>query len=172
VARITVSTIQLSALERTVRNIVRAVRRLVGAAATAVVLIAVLLWREDGFDSLDALVTLLLLTPPAIVLFFTRGVLELVSLPGRLQRVPGESQQRLSELARIAGDSRGAKARNVPFLLWRLRGTVGSVRDVAGIALPLRVFTPAFLAATALAALACVVLVAIGLVALLVLALG
>jgi hypothetical protein len=172
VARITVSTIQLSALERTGRNLVRTVRRLAFAAAAAVVLIALLLWREDGFDSLDALVTLLLLTPPAIVLFFTRGVLELVSLPGRLQRVPGESQERLSELARIAGDSRGAKARNVPFLLWRLRGTAGSLRDVAGIALPLRVFTPGFLAATAFAALACVVLVAVGLVVLLVLAVG
>ncbi len=171
-ARITVSTIQLSALERTVRRLVRVVRRLAFAAAIAVVLVALLLWREDGFDSLDAVVTLLLLTPPAIVLFFTRGVLELVSLPSRLQRVPGESQERLSELARIAGDSRGAKARNVPFLLWRLHGTAGSLRDVAAVALPLRVFTPAFLAAAGLAALACVILVGVGLIALIVLAFG
>jgi hypothetical protein len=172
VARITFSAAQFSALERTVRGLVRAVRRLAFAAAAAVALIALMLWREDGFDSLDAVVTLLLLTPAAILLFFTRGVLGLVSLPDRLQRVPGESQEQLSELTRIAGSARTAKARSMPLLLWRLRGTAGSLRDVAGITLSLRTFTPAFLAATALAALACVILVGVGLVALIVLALG
>ena len=104
--------------------------------------------------------------------FFTRGVLELVSLPGRLQRVPGESQEQIAELTRIAGDARAAKARNAPFLLWRLRGTTGSIRDVAGIAFSYRVFTPAYLTATALSALACIVIVGAGLIALLVAVLG
>lgn len=167
---LTISTAQLAVLERTVRNIVRAVRRLAFAAVAGVFLIAVLLWRDDGFDGADVILTLILLAPSAIVLFFARGVLELVSLPGRLQRIPGEGQERLSELASVAGEARGARPRNAPLLLWRLRRSVGSLRDVAGIALPFRVLTPGFLGLTALAALACVVLVGIGLIALVVLA--
>ncbi len=169
---LTISTAQLAVLERTVRNIVRAVRRLAFAAVAGVLLIALLLRRDGGFDGADAFVTLLLLTPAAIVLFFARGVLELVSLPGRLQRIPGEGQERLSELARTAGEARGARPRNAPLLLWRLRRSIGSLRDVAGIALPFRVLTPGFLGLTAFAALACVVLVGIGLIALIVLATG
>ena len=169
---VTVSTAQLAVLERTVRNIVRAVRRLAFAAVAAVFLIALLLWREDGFDGLDAIVTLVLLAPAAVVLFFARGVLELVSLPGRLQRIPGEGQERLSELARLSGEARDVRPRNAPFLLWRLRGTIGSLRDVAGIALPFRVLAPSFLGLTAFAALGCVVLVGFGLIALIALAVG
>ena len=171
-ARITVSTVQLASLERTIRGFVRGLRRLALAAAAFAALIALLLRRDGGFDGADAVLTILLLTPSAIVFFFTRGVLELVSLPGRLQRVPGESQQQIAELTRIAGDARAAKARNAPFLLWRLRGTTGSLRDVAGIAFSYRVFTPAFLTATALSALACVAIVGAGLIALLVVVLG
>jgi hypothetical protein len=170
VTRIAVT--QLSTLERLVRRIVRAVRRLAVAALLGVVPIALLLRRDDGFGGLDALVTILLLIPSAIVLFFAQGVLELVSLPERLRRIPGEGQHRLAELARLAGEARTARARNAPFLLWRLRGTIGSLRDVAGIALPLRVLTPGFLGLTALAALVCVVVAGAGLVALLVFAAG
>jgi len=169
---LTISTTQLAVLERTVRNIVRAVRRLAFAAAAGVFLIAVLLWRDDGFDGADGVLTLLLLAPAAIVLFFARGVLELVALPGRLQRIPGEGQERLSELARTADEARGMRPRNAPLLLWRLRRSVGSLRDVAGIALPFRVLTPGFLGLTAIAALACVVLVVAGLIALIALATG
>ena len=171
-ARLTVSTAQLASLERAIRGFVRALRRLAFAAAAVALLIALLLWRDDGFDGADALLVLLLLAPAAIVFFFTRGVLELVSLPGRLQRVPGESQEQIAELGRIAGDARAAKARNAPFLLWRLRGATGSVRDVAGIAFSYRVFTPAFLTATAISALACIVIVGAGLIALIVAVLG
>ena len=169
---LTISTGQLAVLERTVRNIVRTVRRLAFGAVAALVPIALLLQRDDGFEEIDVLVLVLLLAPPAIVLFFARGVLELVSLPGRLQRIPGEGQERLSELARTAGEARSARPRNAPLLLWRLRRSVRSLRDVAGIALPFRVLTPGFLGVTALAALACVVLVGFGLVALVVLAAG
>ncbi|MGZ8782740.1 MAG: hypothetical protein ACXWZB_04495 [Gaiellaceae bacterium] len=161
---------QLSGLERIVRGLVRHVRRLGIAAGLAVVPIALLLRRDDGFNGLDALVTVLLLVPAAVVLFFAQGVRELVSLPDRLRKIPGEGQERLAELGRIAGQARTAKARNAPLLLWRLRGSVGSLRDVAGIALPLRVLTPGFLGAAALAALACVILVGAGVVALVVLA--
>ena len=171
-ARITVSTAQLATIERTIRGFVRVLRRLALAAAAVALLIALLLLRDGGFDGADAVLTVLLLTPSAIVFYFTRGVLELVSLPGRLQRVPGESQQQIAELGRIAGDARAAKARNAPFLLWRLRGTTASLRDVAGIAFTYKVFTPAFLTATALSALACVAIVGAGLVALIVVVLG
>jgi hypothetical protein len=163
---------QLSTLERVVRRIVRAVRRLAVVAALGVVPIALLLRRDDGFNGLDAVVTILLLAAPAIVLFFAQGVLEIVSLPERLRRIPGEGQERLADLARLAGEARTARARNAPLLLWRLRGTIGSLRDVAGIALPLRVLTPGFLGLAALAALVCVVLAGAGLIALLVLAAG
>ena len=161
---------QLSALDRVIRGLVRGVRRLAVAGALGVLPIALLLRREDGFDALDGLVTVLLLAPPAIVLFFAQGVLELVSLPERLRRIPGEGQERLAELGRIAGEARTTRARSAPFLLWRLRGTIGSVRDVAGIAMPLRVLTPGFLGLAALATVACVALVGAGLIALLVLA--
>jgi hypothetical protein len=169
---LTISTGQLAVLERTVHNIVRTVRRLAFGAVAALVPITLLLQRDDGFEEIDVVVLVLLLAPPAIVLFFARGVLELVSLPGRLQRIPGEGQERLSELARTAGEARSARPRNAPLLLWRLRRSVRSLRDVAGIALPFRVLTPGFLGLTALAALACVVLVGFGLVALIVLAAG
>ena len=170
--QLSISTAQLGVLDRTVRNIVRAVRRLAFASVAGVFLIAVLLWREDGFDGADAFLTVLLLAPAAIVLFFARGVLELVSLPGRLQRIPGEGQERLTELAEVAGEARYARPRNAPLLLWRLRRSVGSVRDVAGIALPFRVLTPGFLGLTAFAALGCLVLVGVGVIALIVLATG
>ena len=168
-AWLTIPTARLAAGDQAVRNLVRTARRLALAAAASVLLIALLLWRDDGFDGADAVLTLLLLTPSAIVFFFTRAVLELVSLPGRLQRVPGESQEQLAELARTAGNARTA---NLPLLLWRLRGPAGTFCDVAGTALSFRVFTPVFLAATAIATLACLVLVGVALVALLVLALG
>ena len=97
-ARLTIPTAQLAAVDRTVRNLVRTARQLALAAAASVLLIAL--------------------------------------------------------------------------LLWRLRGPVGTFRDVAGTALTFRVFTPGFLGATAVAAFACLVLVGVGLVALVVLALG
>ena len=171
-ARLTIPTAQLAAVDRTVRNLVRTARQLALAAAASVLLIALLLWRDHGFDGADAVLTALLLTPSAIVFFFTRAVMELVSLPGRLQRVPGESQEQVAEFARTAANARTARARNLPLLLWRLRGPVGTFRDVAGAALTFRAFTPVFLGATAIAAFACLVLVGVGLVALIVLALG
>ena len=169
---IPISTAQLATLERGVRGLVRAVRRLAFASVAALLPIALLLRRDDGFEEVDVVFLALLLTPPAIVLFFTRGVLELVSLPGRLQRLPGEGQERLTELTRVAGDARTVRPRSAPLLLWRLRRSVGSVRDVAGIALPFRVFTPGFLMLTAFAGLACLGLIGFGLIALVVLAFG
>jgi hypothetical protein len=47
-----------------------------------------------------------------------------------------------------------------------LRGAIGSVRDVAGIALPLKMLTPGFLGLSAFAAAACVGIVVAGVVCL------
>jgi hypothetical protein len=170
-ARITVSTDQLAGLGGLIRGFVRFVRRLALVAAGAVVLLVAVLQR-NGFTATEAVLTVLLLAPPAILLFFAQGVQELLSLPDRLRRLPGEGEQRLAELSRLAGQARTTRASGLPLLLWRLRGAFGSVRDVAGVALPLRVFTPAFLGLATVSALVCVLLPAVVLIVLLVVAAG
>jgi hypothetical protein len=160
----------IATFERALRGVARQLRRLAAVAVAAVVVIGALLGR-DGFDALDAVVTAILLAAPGIVLFFAQGLGELAGFPGRVRRLPGEGQERATELARLGGELRGARLRRLPFVLWRLRGAIGSARDVAGIALPLRVLTPGFLGVTAIAVAACGVLVLIALVGLVALAL-
>ena len=170
-ARITVSTVQLSALAGFLRGLVRFVRRLAFAAVIGVALLAAVLAR-GGYSVADAVITVLLLVPPAILLFFAQGLAELIALPERLRRMPGEGGQRLEELTRLAGQVRTTRLSGVPSMLWRLRGTLGSFRDLAGVALPLRVLAPPFLGLTAVAALLCIVLTCAGVIALVVLALA
>lgn len=170
-AQITVSTTQLGALAGFVRGFVRLVRRLAFGAVIGVTLLAAALAR-GGFTAGDAVVTALLLAPPAILLFFAQGMAELIALPERLRRLPGEGGQRLQELTQFAGGTRRARLSGMPSMLWRLRGTLGSFRDIAGVALPLRVLTPPFLGLTALAMLLCLVLTGAGVIALVILALG
>lgn len=153
------------------RRVVAVLRQLAFAAVLGAAAIALLL-RRDGLEALDAVLVGVLLGPPAILLFFAQGVRELLALPERLRKLPGEGQERLTELTRLAGATRTTSARGLPLLLWRLRGSLSSVRDLAGIALPLRVLTPAFLGLSALSALLCVLVAGAGLVALLVLALA
>jgi hypothetical protein len=167
-ARLPAASGHVATLERVLRGLVRRLRKLAVVAAAAVVPIALLL-RRDGFETLDGVLVALLLAPVGIVLFFAQGLLELAGLPDRLRRIPGEGQERAGELARLGGELRGARLRRMPLLLWRLRGTIGSMRDLAGIALPLRVLTPGFLGAAALSAFLCAVVAGGGLVALLVL---
>lgn len=150
------------------RRFVGLLRRVALAGILGVAAIALLL-RRDGFGALDAVLTVVLLAPPAILLFFAQGVRELLALPERLRKLPGEGQERVTELTRLAGAARTTSARGMPLLLWRLRGSLGSVRELAGIALPLRVLTPPFLGVSALSALLCVGLAGAGLVALIVL---
>jgi hypothetical protein len=168
-ARITVDVTQLNNLSRFVRAVVRFVRRVAFAGVLGAGAIAALLAR-GGLSALEAIVVALLLAPSAILLLFAQGVRELLALPERLRRMPHEGQERVAELSRLAGQARTTNVRGLPFLLWRLRGTVGSLRDVAGVAVPLRVLTPGFLGLALLAALACMLLVGIGLIALVVLA--
>ena len=168
----TFSTAQFSTLDRAVRGLVRKLRRLAIASSVAVAPIALLLGRDDGLGELEVILSLALLAPAVFLFFFTRGILGIVSLPDRLRRVPGEGQQRLTELTRIGNDARTARVRSTPFLLWRLRRSLGSVRDVAGIALPLRMLTPGYLGLAAGSALTCLGIVVAGLICLIVLALG
>jgi hypothetical protein len=172
-ARMMVSTDQLAALGGLIRGFVRFVRRLALVAVGAVVLLVVVLQR-NGFTAAEAVLTVLFLAPPAVLLFFAQGVQELLSLPDRLSRLPGEREgaERLAELSRLAGQARTTRARGLPLLLWRLRGALGSVRDVAGVALPLRVFTPAFLGLATVSALVCMLLPAVVLIVLLIVAAG
>jgi hypothetical protein len=132
-------------------------------AAGGLVLVAADAEGDVGTDELLLLVVVL--AAPALLLFFAQGVAQLASLPERVRRMPVEGQQRAGELARLAAEARTARARRVPLLLWRLRGTVGGLRDLAGIALPFRVFTPFFLAAAAVSASVCALLVLLGLLA-------
>jgi hypothetical protein len=170
-ARITVDRAQLASLATFVRGVVRFVRRMALVGALGVAAIAALLAR-GGFSAFDAVVTILLLAPAGVLLLFAQGVRELLALPDRIRRMPHEGQERVAELTRLAGQARTTRVRGMPLLLWRLRGTVGSLRDVAGVAVPLRVLTPAFLGLAVLAVLACFVLAGVGLIALLVLAAG
>jgi hypothetical protein len=170
-ARITVSTDQLAGLGGLIRGFVRFVRRLALVALGAAVVLAGLLQR-DGYTGDEAVLTILFLAPPAILLFFAQGVQQLLAFPDRLRRMPGDGQERLVELTRVAGQTRTTRARSLPLHVWRLRGAFGSVRNVAGVALPLRVFTPGFLAVAALSAILCIALPAVVLIALLVTAFG
>jgi hypothetical protein len=161
----------LDALVRFLRGVVRATRTFALVALLAVAAIAALLAR-GGFESADAVVTVVLLVPPALLLFFAAGLGELLRLPERLRRLPRESTDQLVELRQLASDARHTGLRRAPLLLWRLRGAVGSTRDLIGFALPLRVLTPPFLGLTLLAGLFCAILIGVGLIALIVLALS
>ena len=169
--RVTVGVGELQGLTRLLSVVVRFVLRLAFAALVGVAAIASLFAR-GGFSAFDGVVTALLLAPPATLLLFAAGLREVARLPERLRRMPQQGSEQLAELTRMAGDARTAGFRRAPSLLWRLRGAVGSTRDLVGFALPLRIFTPQFLGLTFVAAGLSVLLVFGGLVALVVLAVG
>lgn len=161
----------LEGLAAFVRGLVRFLHGLAFAAVLGVAAIASVLAR-GGFETLDVVVTIVLLAPPAILLLFATGLREVLRLPERLRRMPSQGSEQISELTRIAGASRTGGLRRAPGLLWRLRGVVGSTRDLVGFALPLRVFAPGFLGLTALAGCFSLILIGAGTIALIVLALG
>jgi hypothetical protein len=153
------------------RGLVRLLRRLAVAGALGTAAVGLALARE-GMSSGEWLLLVLLLAGPAVLLFFAQAVNEVAELPERVRRVPGETGDHLGGLTQVAREARTARLRNVPGLLWRLRGSLGGLRGVAGIALPLRAFTPGFVTVSALAAGVCVAAIVAGLVSLLVLAVG
>jgi hypothetical protein len=152
------------------RGLVRLLRRLAVAGVLGAAAVGLALARE-GMSSGEWLLLVLLLAAPAVVLFFAQAVNEVAELPERVRRVPSEATENLGGLAQVAQQARTARLRNVPGLLWRLRGSVGGLRGVAGIALPLRAFTPGFVTVSAIAAGVCVATTVAGVVALVALAL-
>lgn len=162
---------RLDALVRFLAGIVRSLRRVAFVAVFGVAAIGALLAR-NGVEPADVVLTILLLAPPGVLLFFTAGVAQLLRLPERVRRLPRESTTQLTELSRLAGETRDGGFRRAPRVLWKLRGAVGSTRDLVGLALPLRVLTPAFLGLSLLAAFLCLILIAAGAIALIVLAAG
>jgi hypothetical protein len=167
---VTVTAGGLEGLLRFVRAVVRFVTRLAFVALLGVAAIAAVLARGE-FSLADGVITAILAIPPAILLVFAAGLRELSRLPERLRRMPRQGSEQLAELTRLAGEARRAGFRRAPSLLWRLRGVVGSTRDLVGFAVPLRVFTPPFLGLTFAAAALSFLLVPAGLIALVVLAL-
>jgi len=161
----------LESLASFFRGVVRSLQGLAIAAVLGVAVIAAALAR-DGFEAADVFVTLVLLAAPAVLLFFAAGLRQVLQLPARVRRMPSEGSEQLAELTRIAGATRGGGIRRAPGLLWRLRRVVGSGRDLVGIALPLKIFTPGFLGLAALAAAVSLFLIGAGLIALIVLAAG
>lgn len=162
---------RLDALVRFLAGIVRSLRRFAFVAVFGVAAIGALLAR-NGVEPADVVLTILLLAPPAVLLFFTAGVAQLLGLPERVRRMPRESATQLTALSRLAGETREGGFRRAPRVLWKLRGAVGSTRDLVAFALPLRVLTPAFLGFSLLAAFLCLMLIAGGAIALVVLAAG
>ena len=167
--RATVNVSSVEGLLGFVGRLVGFLRRLAFVGILAVAAIASVLAR-GAFSVGDGVLTAILLIAPAILLFFAAGVRKLMRLPERLGRMPQQGSEQLAELTRIAGEASRAGFRGTPSFLWRLRTIVGSSRDLVGFALPLRVFTPQFLAVTAGAVAFSFLLVAAGLIALLVLA--
>jgi hypothetical protein len=162
---------RLDALVRFLGGIVRSLRRFAFVAVFGVAAIGALLAR-NGVEPADVVLTVMLLAPPAVLLFFTAGVAQLLRLPERVRRMPRESATQLTALSRLAGETRDGGLRRAPRVLWKLRGAVGSTRDLVGLALPLRVLTPAFLGFSLLAAFLCLILIAGGAIALIALAAG
>ena len=167
--RVTVNLSDLQGLTRLLGMIVRFVRRLAFVALLGVAAIAALLAR-GGFSAPDVVLTVILAAAPAILLVFAAGLREVIRLPERLRRMPQQGAEQLAELSQLAREARTAGFRRAPSLLWRLRGAVGSTRDLVGFAVPLRVFTPPFLGLTFFAACVSMLLVLAGLIALVVLA--
>ncbi|MBA2331176.1 MAG: hypothetical protein H0V94_00085 [Actinobacteria bacterium] len=169
--RVTVNVGDLQGLTRLLGAAVRFIVRLAFAALLGIAAIAAVLARGD-FSALDGVLVLVLVSAPAVLLLFALGLREVARLPERLRRMPRQGADQLAELSRIAGEARNSGFRRAPSLLWRLRGAIGSTRDLVGFALPFRVFTPPFLALSFFGAMVSVILVLAGLVALVVLAVG
>jgi alpha-beta hydrolase superfamily lysophospholipase len=178
------------ALERVVEVLSRivpvaaAIRRatlrvaLVGTVAGALIVYAAL---RDGAPEaargwLATVVVIgLAAAPPLVLGTFWLLLGEVVELPARIRRMPGETRahaEELGRLAREARDPRRSRARRVPGLVWRTLRVTGSSRELLTPYAPLLpLLSVPFLTAVAFAALGVVVEVAIALLVLLVLAL-
>jgi hypothetical protein len=151
---------------------------LVGAVAGGLIVYAAL--REGVPEAtrgwLAAVVVIALAAGPPLVLgTFWLLLSEVVELPDRIRRMPGETRAHAEELGRLAREARGPRrrrARRVPGLVWRTLRLTGSSRELLTPYAPLLpLLSVPFLTAVAFAALGVVVEVAIALLVLFVLAL-
>lgn len=170
-------------LERVV-PVAAAIRRgtlrmaLAGAAAGAVIVYAVL---RDGLpDPTDRIVGTIVVialaaAPPLVLGAFWLLLRELVELPERIRRLPGEGREHVEELGRLTREARDARQRGfarLPGMIWRLTRLTGSSRELLTPYAPLLpLLSVPFLTAVVFAAVGVFVEIAIAVVVLLVLAL-
>lgn len=151
---------------------------LVGAAAGAVIVYAAL---RDGAPEATqgwlagVVVIALAAAPPLVLGAFWLILREVVELPERIRRMPGEGRahaEELGRLAREARDPRRRSSRRLPSLIWRMLRLTGSSRELLTPYAPLLpLLSVPFLAAVAFAAVGVVVEVTIALLVVLVLVL-
>lgn len=151
---------------------------LAGVAAAAVIVYAAL---RDGAPKATqgwvAAVVLVALAaaPPLVLGAFWLLLREVVELPERIRRMPGEGRAHAEELGRLAREARHPRAgglRRLPVLVWRSLRLSDSSRELLTPYAPLLpLLSVPFLAAVALAALGVVVECAVALLLVLLLAL-
>jgi hypothetical protein len=151
---------------------------LVGAVAGAVIVYAAL---RDGAPEatrgwLAAVVVVALAAAPSLVLgAFWLLLRELVELPERIRRMPGEGRAHAEELGRLAREARHPRqggVRRLPVLIWRTLRLSSSSRELLTPYAPLLpLLSIPFLAAVAFAAIGVLVVCAVALLVLIVLAL-
>jgi hypothetical protein len=147
---------------------------LAGAAAGALIVYAVLRDGDRGIAA-EIVVVALAAAPPVVLGAFWLLLRELVELPDRIRRLPGQGREHLEELGRLARDARATRQRGfarVPGTIWRLTRLTGSSRELLTPYAPLLpLLNVPFLAAVAFAAVGVLVELAIALVVLVALAL-
>ncbi|MDX6489439.1 MAG: hypothetical protein QOK13_2054 [Gaiellaceae bacterium] len=151
---------------------------LVGAVAGAVIVYAAL---RDGAPEatrgwLAAVVVVALAAAPSLVLgAFWLLLREVVELPERIRRMPGEGRAHAEELGRLAREARHPQqggVRRLPVLIWRTLRLSSSSRELLTPYAPLLpLLSIPFLAAVAFAAIGVLVECAVALIVLIVLAL-
>lgn len=144
---------------------------LVGLAAAAGVALAVAArWTPSEGPRWTALVVLvvLLLLPPAVLLAFAFVLNEVVELPDKLRRYPGEARGHVEELRALARDAQERERpawRRLPRSTWRLVGLIRSARELLVPHAPLLpLLNVPFLVAAFVSALLVPILVAAALV--------
>jgi hypothetical protein len=132
----------------------RLVRRLAIAATAAALAIAIAVF-EDGFAAVDLLGIALAAVPPVLLFLLSAALQALAELPEKIRAAPREAQGRAAGLAGLAREARHARLLRLPFLVWRAARVTAEARDLlAPHAAILPLMSPAFLAASAVAALA------------------
>ncbi|MDQ5819945.1 MAG: hypothetical protein M3540_00695 [Actinomycetota bacterium] len=151
---------------------------LAGAAAGAVIVYAAV--REGAPEATQgwvaaAVVVALAAAPPLVLGAFWLLLREVVELPERIRRLPGESRAHAEELGRLAREARDPSrsgVRRLPGLIWRTLRLTGSSRELLTPYAPLLpLLSVPFLGLVAFAAIGVVVECALALIVLLVLAL-